>query len=204
MLINILQTGQYFRNFRNQCRLSSVTLFGGYILLYLKCSVLVGKISCHGKRQACFSTTIDNFYHTAKHAQKLLLTVLLCTCFFKDNHNHCHCFEIVIITIKQLHRFMIFSLGKVATDLIALIIHADLFYCFFVCNSLSFYPRCYTIVFVNSVMSIKIRSVLYYMMISAVCCMVCSFSTDVCDNSNIYLIVSIISNNVCNNEHVLF
>lgn len=125
MLINILQTGQYFRNFRNQCRLSSVTLFGGYILLYLKCSVLVGKISCHGKRQtllSIFSTTIDNFYHTAKHAQKLLLTVLLCTCFFKDNHNHCHCFEIVIITIKQLHRFMIFSLGKVATDLIALII----------------------------------------------------------------------------------
>lgn len=57
--------------------------------------------------------------------------------------------------------------------------------------------------FVNSVMSIKIRSVLY-MMISAVCCMVCSFSTDVCDNSNIYLIVSIISNNVCNNEGVVF
>ena len=116
------QTGQYFRNFRNQCRLSSVTLFGGYILLYLKCSVLVGKISCHGKRQTLLflpqlttSTTLLsmpwNFY-----------SCTLCTCFFKDNHNHCHCSEIVIIIIKQLHRFMIFLLGKVATDLIALII----------------------------------------------------------------------------------
>ena len=78
--MNIFQTGQYFRNFRNQCRLSSVTLFGGYILLYLKCSVLVGKISCHGKGQtllSIFSTTVDNFYHTAtcKHAQKLVVNL---------------------------------------------------------------------------------------------------------------------------------
>ena len=78
--MNVFQTGQYFRNFRNQCRLSSVTLFGGYILLYLKCSVLVGKISWHGKRQpllSIFSTTVDNFYHTAtcKHAQKLVVNL---------------------------------------------------------------------------------------------------------------------------------
>ena len=73
--MNISQTGQDFRNFRNQCPQSSVMLFGGYILLYLKCSVPVGKISCHGKRQtlmlSTFSTTIDNFY------QKNGVTVLV-------------------------------------------------------------------------------------------------------------------------------
>ena len=117
--MNVFQTGQYFRNFRNQCRLSSVTLFGGYILLYLKCSVLVGKISWHGKRQpllSIFSTTVDNFYHTAtcKHAQKLvvnLFSIVYMPLELRINyHHHCHCSEIAIITMKQLHRFMIFFL----------------------------------------------------------------------------------------------
>ena len=95
--MNISQTCQEFRNFRNQYQRSSVMLFGGYILLYLKCSAQVGRISYHGKRK----TSISIFFY--------MNHTLICLVFFGGFHHHCHRSQLAIIAMEQApHRFMIF------------------------------------------------------------------------------------------------